>query len=433
MKRWILFLFPLVLFSCKEKNADTYFTAEKAQKYFNTVGEYCNTERGGIWGTNLYGPLIFIDRTTRKMTANHPDDEGLLKFKDGVYSGVYPRELLINNGPVIYGGTRYSMAPLPAEEDEYSIITSAIHGLFHGYQQSMGMSFAIFYTAVMDEKDARLWLKLEWKALKKALTTKGEEQRLAIRDALIFRGSGRETFPEFIAEENRFESYEGLASFTYILLPSKDSADFRTKLLDYLDRIYTFQSYSRSYGFIHGALYGCLLYDKGFDFSTIRTADIDLAAIVKEYYSIDLPVVCRDVAGSIALSYDIDEINHEEERRLDEIRVRLKEQASTFTEKPVVLMELESPYFDYEPEDVHSLDTLGVLYSTLRVSDNWGKLTVEKTGCLVSNNFKSLRLTAKNVKVEKSHIYGEGWHLILSEGWELVEVDQNYFIRKLMP
>ena len=69
----------------------------------------------------------------------------------------------------------------------------------------------------------------------------------------------------------------------------------------------------------------------------------------------------------------------------------------------------------------------------MRVSDNWGKLTVDKGGCLVSNNYKYLRITAKGFKEDKNQIIGEGWHLILNNDWELIEVNQNYFVRKLMP
>ncbi len=73
------------------------------------------------------------------------------------------------------------------------------------------------------------------------------------------------------------------------------------------------QSYSRSYGFIHGALYASLLYEKGFDFSKIKTNDIDLGKAVKELYNIELPAVCRDVAGSLAVNYDIEKLINEEE------------------------------------------------------------------------------------------------------------------------
>ena len=139
------------------------------------------------------------------------------------------------------------------------------------------------------------------------------------------------------------------------------------------------------------------------------------------------------MAGSLALSYDIDAITKEEEKRLADIKESLHKQISTFTEKPVVFLELESPYFDFEPEDIHSLDTLGTLYSSMRVSDSWGKLTVDKVGCLVSNNFKYLRITAKGFKEEKNRISGEGWHLFLNDDWELVLVDQNYFVRRKIP
>jgi len=104
-----------------------------------------------------------------------------------------------------------------------------------------------------------------------------------------------------------------------------------------------------------------------------------------------------------------------------------------FTEKPVVFLELESPYFDFEPEDIRSLDTLGTLYRTIRVSDNWGKLTVDRGGCLISNNMKILRITAKGINEEKNRITGEGWHLILKNGWRLVPVDENYLVSRLMP
>jgi len=69
----------------------------------------------------------------------------------------------------------------------------------------------------------------------------------------------------------------------------------------------------------------------------------------------------------------------------------------------------------------------------MRVSDNWGKLTVDKIGCLVSNNYKFLRITAKGLKIEKNHVSGEGWQIILNDGWEIKESDENYFLRKLIP
>jgi len=433
MKKWIIFPVLLILIGCKGKTSESYFTTDKASRCFKDIEEICKRDNGKLWGKNLYGPIMFVERVTRRIVANQPDNEGLLKSKDGVYTGIYPKELVLSNAPVKFGGTQFAMVPLPAEEDEYRIKTRAIHSLFHLFQENEGVIASTFNSTNMDEKEARLWIKLEWKALRKAINTNGEDRQLAIRDALIFRGSNRELYHKYAADENRFETYEGLTTFTYTLLCANSPEEFKSRLFENLDRIYSMQSYARSYGFIHGALYASLLYDKRYDLKKIKSDSFDLGNTVKELYNIDLPVICRDVAGSLAVNYDIESVNKEEEKRDKDIKESIHSQISIFTEKPVVFLELESPYFDFEPEDIHSLDTLGTLYNSMRVSDNWGKLTVDKGGCLVSNNLKFIRITAKAFKADKNHISGDGWHLILNSEWELVPVDQNYFVRKLIP
>jgi hypothetical protein len=209
--------------------------------------------------------------------------------------------------------------------------------------------------------------------------------------------------------------------------------EVKKNLSDFLDRTYKFQSYSRSFGFINGALYTWLAYQKGYDLKTIKNDSVDLAVLVKDLYQIKLPSICRDVAGSLALGYDVESIYKEEEQRLADIKEGIHRQISNFTEKPIVYIELESPYFDFEPEEIRSLDTLGTIYTSIRVSDNWGKLTVEKGGALVSYNLKSMRVTAKNFTDAKNHLSGDGWHLILNEEWKVVKADGNYLIRKLLP
>lgn len=433
MKKWIFFPSFVLLLCCKRENVVTYFTPEKAKKYFKEVETICKNDSGRLWGKNLFAPLMYVDRQGRKIFANQPDKEGLLKGKDGIYTGIYPRENIIDNIAMNYGETLFALVPLPPEEDEYRIKSRAIHGLFHTFQLTQGIGSSVYNTSHKDEKNERLWLKLEWKALRNAINNEGEARLQSIRDALIFRGAGRELISQYTDDENKFEYYEGLATFTYVLLCSNTKEESKSRLLEYLDRIYKFQSYSRSYGSIHGALYAFLLYEKGFDFRTIGKSEVDLGETVRELYRIQLPEICRDVAGSLAMNYDIENIRKEEEQRVKEIKNRIHRQISRFTEKPVVFLELESPYFDFEPEDIHSLDTLGTLYDAMRVSDNWGKLTIEKGGCLVSYNFKNIRIPVRNFKQSKNHIYGEGWHLILNNDWELAKMNQNYFVRELVP
>lgn len=433
MRKWFYLLAFVILAGCKKDDVQIYFTPEKAMKYFRGVEAICNKDSGNIWGKNLYGPLMFVDRPSRKIFANQPDSEGLLKLKDGVYTGVYPKELIINTSGVEFGGTLFALAVLPPQEDTFRIDINAIHGLFHCFQKNSGIEPSRYRTRMMDEKNSRLWLKLEWRALRNAVNSAGEQRTQSIRDALIFREARREYNPSEVNDENKFENYEGLSTMTYFLLCTNSKQELKLKMMEYLDRIYKFQSYSRAYGFIHGALYGFLARESGFDYKSFRNDSLDLGGVVKNLYNIKLPEICRDVAGSLALGYDVESIQKEEEERLVKIKEGIHRQVSVFTEKPVVYLELESPYFDFEPENIRSLDTLGTIYTAIRVSDNWGKLTVDKGGCLVSYNLRSVRITAKNFKELKNHYYGDGWHLILSSDWEIVKVDENYFVRKLMP
>jgi hypothetical protein len=433
MRKWLYILVLIVPMGCSTKKTDIYFTPEKAGWYFSQVEKYCNRDSGKLWGRNLYGPMMFVDRPTKKIFANKPDAEGTLKLKDGIYTGTFPKEIVLDNAGVVLGGTLFGTAPLPSTEDTFRITTRAVHGLFHAFRKNSGIKPSATYIRTMDEKNSRLWLKLEWRALRNAINSDEEYREQSVRDALVFRGARREQYLDEISGENNFECWEGLTTFTYTLLCSNSKEEVRKNLLDMLDRTYKFQSYSRSYGFIHGALYAWLAYQKGFDFRTINNDSADLAGVVKKLYNIQLPSICRDVAGSLALGYDVESIYKEEEQRLADIKEGIHKQISAFTEKPVVYLELESPYFDFEPEEIRSLDTLGTIYNSIRVSDNWGKLTVEKGGCLVSYNLKSMRVPAKNFVEAKNHISGDGWHLILNDDWQVVRMDENYFIRKLMP
>lgn len=434
MKRWVFVLIAAaaILNGCRDEGSTLYMTNQKALAYFEQVKQICDEDNGELWGENLYGPIMLVDTDTRRLFSNVQDEEGLLKPKDGIFTGVYPGEEIINNFAVRFGNTLFAMAPLPREEDSHRIILRCLHGLFHCYQVNNSISSPEFNPVHMNEAAARLWLKMEWKALEKAIRTTGDTRVQAIRDALVFRKTRREIFPAYSDDENRFENYEGLATFTYMLLGNSDHDSYTMAMLEYLHRIYEF-SYAQSYGFVHGALYAYLLHEDGFDFSTIDEIGVDLGEITRERLNISLPEICRDIAGSLAINYDIDIVRDEEARRAERIKETLRKKTASFTDKSVVYLMLESPSFSFEPEDIDPVDTLGVIYQKLRVSDNWGKIIVTEGGCLVSPNLQFIRVPARGIKTDRNHITAEGWSMILNESWELEEIDNNYYVRKLIP
>jgi hypothetical protein len=218
-----------------------------------------------------------------------------------------------------------------------------------------------------------------------------------------------------------------------MMLTTESRDEYLEKLMDYYHMIYGYMSYASTFGFVHGNIYAHLLNETGFDFSTIESRDFDLGEALRERYDITLPAISRDIAGSLAFSYDVDLVKQEERERDEKLREGLRRRTAQFIEKPVVLLELVSPNFSFEAEDTYPVDTLGIIYQTIRVSDNWGKIAVEEGGCLVSPNLKFMRVPAKNVEKDKHHITGDGWHIVLNNNWEMVKLEDNYLIRELLP
>jgi len=431
MKKAVFISALMILAACQHKENTFWFNADMAKKYFSAVEEICNSDNGKLWGENLFGPVMYVDGQSRTLYANFPDKEGLLRERDGVYTGVLPKERIIANNVIEFGGVKYAMVPLPEKDDRYRMVTRTIHSLFHCYQDRHGLKPSTFSTRHLNEKNARLYLKLEWKALTNAITSSGEKRDQAIRDALVFRGARRELFPSAITDENKFENFEGLTTYTYVKLCTSGPEEIRTRILEYLDRVYQNRSYAFGYGFVNGALYAVLLNDKDFDFKQIQTQDYDLGKAVLDAYGVTLPAVCRDVAGSLAFNYDIQAIRAEESQRESKINEYTRRIVATFYEKPVLTISMESPNFSFEPEDIDYLDTLGTMYKKLRVSDNWGRLAVDKGSALITNDLRTLRVSAKNLLVERNHISGEGWHLVLNDGWRPEQFDNgNYTITR---
>lgn len=427
MRKAVFIFALLIIVSCKHEQNTSWFNAAKAGEYFSIVREICDSDSGRLWGENLFGPVMYVDGRSRTLYANVPDKEGLLRERDGVYSGILPKERIITNNVIEFGGVKYAMVPLPENEDRYRIVTRTVHSLFHSFQDRHDLKPSTISTRHLNEKNARLYLKLEWKALTNAIKSSGEPRNQAIRDALVFRGARRELFPTAITDENKFENFEGLTTFTYIKLCTSGPDEIRTRILEYLDRIYQNNSYAFGYGFVNGALYATLLNDKDFDFRQIRTQDFDLGKAVLDAYGVTLPAVCRDVAGSLAFNYDIQAIRAEESERDAMINEYTRRIVATYNEKPVVTITMESPNFSFEPEDIDYLDTLGTLYQKLRVSDNWGKLAVDKGGALITNDLRTLRVSAKDLLIERNHISGDGWHLVLNDGWKSIQTENGSY------
>ena len=199
--------------------ADGQVKPELAKRYFEEATKLCQRDAGRLWGVSLCGPMVIFDPMTGTRATSQPEPEGPT-----------PRFTGFADGPVTWGGVRWFSFPLYMlpEKDADTRQQLMLHGLFHRIQPELVFSTSNTsdgYNPHLDTLEGRVWMQLEWRALRRAVESNGSRRAEAIADALAFRRERRRRFPSAADNERREEIREGLASYTGIAAWANSPAD----------------------------------------------------------------------------------------------------------------------------------------------------------------------------------------------------------------
>lgn len=153
-----------------------------------------------LWPTELCGPLILVHPGTRLAVANRSDPDGRFQSHDGVFVGEWPADMGVAYTALDWGGTRWAMVMLPLPEDTFSRLQLLIHESFHRIQPELGLEISKPMLAHLDEEEGRVWLRLEIRALARALASEGAEARVAAPEVLEPGPDGTVNGPGWILE-----------------------------------------------------------------------------------------------------------------------------------------------------------------------------------------------------------------------------------------
>src|SRR5262245_37554162 len=139
---------------------------QRAEAYFNEAAAICQRDGGRLWGVSLCGPMVFADARTRTLATNQPRP-----------TAAQPRNLGFANAPIDWGGSRWAAYMwdfttfLPDARARGSLM---LHELFHRIQPELGLITPSGQNAHLDTVEGRVSLRLEWRALARALAEAGE-------------------------------------------------------------------------------------------------------------------------------------------------------------------------------------------------------------------------------------------------------------------
>jgi hypothetical protein len=417
----------------------------KAASSFAEAKELSDKDAGHLWGLPLYGPILFVDPSSRDLVANQPDPQGTLHQQGAVWAGKLPPELLPANTALYWQGKHWTMVMWPLPEHALPRRRLIAHELFHRLQDDLHLPQVNTQNPQLDTLEGRYWLQLEWRALADALLADGDSQTAAIRDALAFRAHRRQKFPESSETERLLELNEGLAEYTGYAAsaPDRPSAIWRISADLVSPQVATFV---RSFAYTSGPAYGLLLDQRSPAWRSQLTPKSDFGALLALTLS-DLP--CPIHRGPIAMggssqtlqcpdpdarallyggaALRISETERAAQTQADQARYRkLLVDGPTLT-----LADTGSGKFNfsYDPNTVIPLPGFGNVNPMMEVFDIWGSLKAEQ-GALLSVDMKTVTIAAPSATTS-THITGPGWTLDLAPGWTIIaETPGHYALRK---
>src|SRR5437867_7224992 len=189
---------------------------ELAKRYFEEATKLCQRDAGRLWGVSLCGPMVIVDQATGTRATSQPEPEGQP-----------PRFPTFVDRPVYWGGVRSFSFPLYMLPEKDADVRQQVmlHGLFHRIQPELGFITDDGFNEHLDTLEGRVWMQLEWRALRRAVELSGSDRAEAIADALAFRRERRRRFPAAADNERRDEIREGLASYTGVAAWASSLAD----------------------------------------------------------------------------------------------------------------------------------------------------------------------------------------------------------------
>jgi hypothetical protein len=286
-----------------------------------------------------------------------------------------------------------------------------LHGLFHRIQPELDLTPSDGYNEHLDTLEGRVWMQLEWRALRQAVESSGGDRAEAIGDALAFRSERRRRFPGAADNERRDEIREGLASYTGIAAWANSPAAARRAAASELAGGEAQPSFVGNFEAASGPAYGVLLDDLLPGWRRQVRGTSDLGELLASATSRPRPT---DVAVAAA-RYDAATLRTAEEARDRAQQARVAELRRRFVDGPVLTMPAAGSGTSDSTGSVGIPGTGTVFFRNFTLSARWGRLNANR-GVLRAADGATLSVPVAG-PLEGATLQGNGWSATLNPGW----------------
>lgn len=372
-----------------------------------------------VWNIDLYGPILLVDPKTRKFYANEPYSLGICKRNGDIFTGQLPEMLNIANTAVNWSGKRWAMIMLPLPNNKHDRVSLLAHESFHVVQPQLGFDFKNIDNNHLDQKDGRVYLRLELEALSKAIQSKSSAKvAYYINHALIFRKYRHILFPGSANTENQLEIFEGLAEYTGLVYANRNKKQTKIHFNHSIRDFFNNPTFVRSFAYQTIPAYGYFLFLNNKKWNHEVSQNTDLTQYFIKQFKVKIPTDIENTVHNISSLYNGEAIMAEEIAREEKIKAFIAECKSKFVENFHLEIYFEQMNVQYDPRNIAPIEDKGTYYPNMRITDKWGILTVTN-GALMSPDWDKISLTIPT-KTEEDTITGDGWNLVLSKDYKII-------------
>ena len=381
-----------------------------AQQYFKEAQALCERDGGRLWGVSLCGPMVIADAATGTSATNQPPP-----------AGDRPRMLGFVNAPVPWGGTTWSAYVWQAipQTDRSARGGLFMHELFHRIQPGLKLTREMppmprgsGGNAHLDSLEGRYWLRLEWRALARALGASGPMRTSVIGDALAFRAARHQRFPSAALDEHAGEIMEGIATYTQYVTAwdSAEDAIRQAVVALNLAAAETGTSFVQTFAYTSGAGYGLLLDALSPGWHRTFTGARDFGQLL----SAAAGATAAPDAAAAAARYDGASVRAAEEQRDHDQQAIIAALRRRYVEGPVLVVP-RAGSGSVNNMGATVIPGAGTVYRSLATKGAWGFFNAEG-GAMISADGETVSLPAP-VVVDATTLSGDGWTATVGPGW----------------
>ena len=376
-----------------------------AQQYFKEAQALCERDGGRHWGVSLCGPMVIADAATGTIATSRPAPEG-----------DRPRELGLVNAPLQWGGitwSAYVWQMIPKDQGDRGRLF--MHELFHCIQPGLGLIAprdpSAGENSHLDSLEGRYWMRLEWRALARALGASGAARTSAIADALAFRAARHQRFPGAAANEHIVDINEGIATYTQYVIGSDSTEDAIRAATMTLAGSEESSSFVRTFAYASGAGYGLLLDALSPGWHRKITGASDFGQLLSAAAGVP---ATADAAAAAAARYDGASLRAAEEERDRKQQLIIAELRRRFVDGPVLVVP-RAGRGSVNNMGAVVIPEVGTVLREMANTGAWGSFDA-KNGALVSADGQTISLPAP-VVVDATTLNGDGWTATVGAGW----------------